>query len=88
MESDRRGTNVFHRPVPDALTALCAILDPICCRRPAYRRGEPLIVRPLFDRCDVGVSVTGAFVDFLEKYRGPIDSVTSGLLCDLLASGG
>ncbi|SKX88578.1 Putative transcriptional regulator, ArsR family [Mycobacteroides abscessus subsp. bolletii] len=32
VESDRRGMNVFHRPVPDALTALCAVLDPNCCR--------------------------------------------------------
>ncbi|ORA60856.1 MULTISPECIES: Rv2640c family ArsR-like transcriptional regulator [Mycobacteriaceae] len=32
VESDRRGMNVFHRPVPDALTALCAVLDPACCR--------------------------------------------------------
>lgn len=32
VESDRRGMNVFHRPVPDALTALCAVLDPTCCR--------------------------------------------------------
>ncbi|WP_032692815.1 Rv2640c family ArsR-like transcriptional regulator [Mycobacteroides abscessus] len=32
VESDRRGMNVFHRPVPDALTALCTVLDPNCCR--------------------------------------------------------
>ncbi|MUM18897.1 helix-turn-helix transcriptional regulator [Mycobacterium sp. CBMA271] len=32
VESDRRGMNVFHRPRPDALTALCAVLDPNCCR--------------------------------------------------------
>ncbi|QCH23995.1 Rv2640c family ArsR-like transcriptional regulator [Mycobacteroides salmoniphilum] len=32
VESDRRGMNVYHRPVPDALTALCAVLDPTCCR--------------------------------------------------------
>lgn len=31
VESDRRGMNVFHRPVPDALTALCTVLDPTCC---------------------------------------------------------
>ncbi|WP_349268715.1 transcriptional regulator [Mycolicibacterium parafortuitum] len=30
--SDRRGMNVFHRPAPDALGALCAVLDPNCCR--------------------------------------------------------
>lgn len=30
VESDRRGMNVFHRPVPDALTALCTVLDPNC----------------------------------------------------------
>lgn len=32
VESDRRGLNVYHRPVPDALTALCTVLDPTCCR--------------------------------------------------------
>ncbi|MBF9326999.1 helix-turn-helix transcriptional regulator [Mycobacteroides chelonae] len=32
VESDRRGMNVFHRPRPDALTALSAALDPACCR--------------------------------------------------------
>lgn len=32
VESDRRGMNVFHRPIPDALTALCVVLDPNCCR--------------------------------------------------------
>ncbi|PQD97756.1 Rv2640c family ArsR-like transcriptional regulator [Mycolicibacterium parafortuitum] len=30
--SDRRGMNVFHRPASDALGALCAVLDPNCCR--------------------------------------------------------
>jgi ArsR family transcriptional regulator len=30
--SDRRGMHVFHRPAPDALGALCAVLDPNCCR--------------------------------------------------------
>lgn len=30
--SDRRGMNVFHRPAPDALGALCTVLDPNCCR--------------------------------------------------------
>ncbi|MGV0852431.1 Rv2640c family ArsR-like transcriptional regulator [Mycolicibacterium phlei] len=30
--SDRRGMNVFHRPARDALGALCAVLDPTCCR--------------------------------------------------------
>ncbi|WP_349268691.1 Rv2640c family ArsR-like transcriptional regulator [Mycolicibacterium parafortuitum] len=30
--SDRRGMNVFHRPASDALGALCAVLDPSCCR--------------------------------------------------------
>lgn len=29
--SERRGMNVFHRVRPDALTALCAALDPTCC---------------------------------------------------------
>ncbi len=28
VASDRRGMNVFHRPVPDAMAALCAVLDP------------------------------------------------------------
>ncbi|ALR11765.1 ArsR family transcriptional regulator [Mycobacteroides saopaulense] len=32
VESERRGMNVFHRPVPDALTAICTVLDPSCCR--------------------------------------------------------
>ncbi|CPU53446.1 Rv2640c family ArsR-like transcriptional regulator [Mycobacteroides abscessus] len=32
VESDRRGMNVFHRPLPNALTALCTVLDPTCCR--------------------------------------------------------
>ncbi|BAX97782.1 putative transcriptional regulator, ArsR family protein [Mycobacteroides stephanolepidis] len=32
VESDRRGMNVYHRPVPDALTALCTVLDPSCCQ--------------------------------------------------------
>ncbi|TRW79458.1 helix-turn-helix transcriptional regulator [Mycolicibacterium sp. 018/SC-01/001] len=30
--SDRRGMSVFHRVAPDALGALCAVLDPNCCR--------------------------------------------------------
>ncbi|WP_396905032.1 Rv2640c family ArsR-like transcriptional regulator [Mycolicibacterium phlei] len=30
--SDRRGMNVFHRPAPEALGALCTVLDPNCCR--------------------------------------------------------
>lgn len=29
--SDRRGMNVFHRAKPDALQALCVVLDPNCC---------------------------------------------------------
>ncbi|MGE2715574.1 Rv2640c family ArsR-like transcriptional regulator [Mycolicibacterium litorale] len=32
VESDRRGMNVYHRPHRDALGALCAVLDPNCCR--------------------------------------------------------
>lgn len=32
VESDRRGMNVFHRPSPNALAALCVVLDPRCCR--------------------------------------------------------
>jgi DNA-binding transcriptional ArsR family regulator len=31
VESDRRGTNAYHRPHGDALTALCVVLDPNCC---------------------------------------------------------
>ena len=29
--SDRRGMNVFHRMLPEALQALCTALDPTCC---------------------------------------------------------
>ena len=29
--SDRRGMNVFHRVTPEALQALCVVLDPNCC---------------------------------------------------------
>ncbi|MGE2815319.1 Rv2640c family ArsR-like transcriptional regulator [Mycobacterium heidelbergense] len=32
VESERRGMNVYHRPRHDALAALCAVLDPSCCR--------------------------------------------------------
>ncbi|MCX2714512.1 Rv2640c family ArsR-like transcriptional regulator [Mycolicibacterium sp. J2] len=32
VESERRGMNVYHRPYRDALTALCAVLDPNFCR--------------------------------------------------------
>lgn len=32
VESDRRGMNVYHRPHGDALAALCAVLDPNCCK--------------------------------------------------------
>jgi ArsR family transcriptional regulator, arsenate/arsenite/antimonite-responsive transcriptional repressor len=32
LESERRGMNVYHRPRHDALTALCAVLDPTCCQ--------------------------------------------------------
>ncbi len=32
VASDRRGMNVYHRPSPDSLTALCVVLDPNCCR--------------------------------------------------------
>jgi DNA-binding transcriptional ArsR family regulator len=31
VESDRRGVNVYHRARPDALSALCIVLDPNCC---------------------------------------------------------
>ena len=30
--SDRRGMNVFHKVRPDALQALCGVLDPDCCK--------------------------------------------------------
>ncbi|MBU9765128.1 helix-turn-helix transcriptional regulator [Mycobacterium sp. TNTM28] len=30
--SDRRGMNVFHQAKPEALQALCVVLDPNCCR--------------------------------------------------------
>jgi len=29
--SERRGMHMCHRPAPDALGALCAVLDPNCC---------------------------------------------------------
>jgi ArsR family transcriptional regulator, arsenate/arsenite/antimonite-responsive transcriptional repressor len=29
--SDRRGVNVFHRVRPEAMQALCVVLDPDCC---------------------------------------------------------
>lgn len=32
VESERRGMNVYHRPYGDAVAALCAVLDPNCCR--------------------------------------------------------
>jgi ArsR family transcriptional regulator len=32
VESDRRGMNVYHRPHSDAVAALCAVLDPTCCK--------------------------------------------------------
>ena len=32
VESHRRGMNVYHRPHSDAVAALCAVLDPNCCR--------------------------------------------------------
>ena len=32
VESERRGMNVYHRPRRDSLIALCAVLDPNCCR--------------------------------------------------------
>ncbi len=27
----RKGTNVFYRPVPESLGALCRVIDPRCC---------------------------------------------------------
>jgi DNA-binding transcriptional ArsR family regulator len=32
IESERRGMNVAHRARRDALSALCVVLDPECCR--------------------------------------------------------
>jgi ArsR family transcriptional regulator len=32
VESQRRGMNVYHRPRHESLSALCAVLDPNCCR--------------------------------------------------------
>ncbi|MCV7349340.1 Rv2640c family ArsR-like transcriptional regulator [Mycobacterium parmense] len=32
VESERRGMNVYHRPRRESLMALCAVLDPNCCR--------------------------------------------------------
>ncbi|WP_216913467.1 metalloregulator ArsR/SmtB family transcription factor [Nocardia sp. NBC_01377] len=32
VESERRGMNTFHRARRDALSALCVVLDPNCCR--------------------------------------------------------
>lgn len=31
VEADRRGTSVFYRVKPEALQALCVVLDPTCC---------------------------------------------------------
>ncbi|WP_282776450.1 MULTISPECIES: Rv2640c family ArsR-like transcriptional regulator [unclassified Nocardia] len=32
VESERRGMNIYHRARRDALSALCFVLDPNCCR--------------------------------------------------------
>jgi len=32
VESERRGMNVYHRASRESLVALCAVLDPNCCR--------------------------------------------------------
>jgi DNA-binding transcriptional ArsR family regulator len=32
VESERRGMNVYHRASRESLVALCAVLDPTCCR--------------------------------------------------------
>lgn len=32
VESERRGMNTYHRALRDALSALCLVLDPNCCR--------------------------------------------------------
>lgn len=31
IEGTRKGTNVFYRPHPEALGALCRVIDPSCC---------------------------------------------------------
>lgn len=31
VEGTRKGTNVYYRPAPEALTALCRVIDPTCC---------------------------------------------------------
>lgn len=31
VDSDRRGMHVYHRPAPDAVGALYAVLNPNCC---------------------------------------------------------
>jgi len=32
VDSERSGLNMFHRPRSDTLAALCAVIDPSCCR--------------------------------------------------------
>ncbi|WP_330249740.1 metalloregulator ArsR/SmtB family transcription factor [Nocardia sp. NBC_00565] len=32
IESERRGMNTYHRALREALSALCLVLDPNCCR--------------------------------------------------------
>lgn len=31
VEGTKKGTNTFYRPKPDALGALCRVIDPNCC---------------------------------------------------------
>ncbi|APE14653.1 Rv2640c family ArsR-like transcriptional regulator [Mycolicibacterium pallens] len=31
VESERRGTNIYHKPSRESLVALCSVLDPNCC---------------------------------------------------------
>lgn len=31
VEGTRKGTNVYYRPIPEALGALCRAIDPHCC---------------------------------------------------------
>ncbi len=31
VEGTRKGTNVFYRPRPESLGALCRVIDPSCC---------------------------------------------------------
>ncbi|EIU12403.1 hypothetical protein MA5S0422_2430 [Mycobacteroides abscessus 5S-0422] len=49
--------------------------------------GEPLVVDPLFDWRDIGMSVLSVFVDFLKQYQRPRESAIGDLFPNLLAVG-